>query len=86
MFPELLLTVTDPAALVKLIGRFDRSNDAGGGTASHDWAVLGDRMNFILNLFRSRQCEADLFDQPFSDDQRAEIEEWRVPDRSMGPL
>lgn len=85
-FPALLVTIADPAALVRLIGRFDRSNDDGGGTASHDWAVLGDRMNFILNLFRSRQCEADLFDQPFSDRQRAEIEEHRVPKRSMGPL
>jgi hypothetical protein len=85
-FPALLLTIADPAALVTLVDRFDRSNDHGGGTASHDWAVLGDRMNFIVNLFRSRQCEADLFDQPFNDRQRAEIEDHRVPDRSIGPL
>ena len=85
-FPPLLVTIADPAALVKLISRFDRSNDQGGGTASHDWAVVGDRMNFILNLFRSRQCEADLFDQPFNDRQRAAIEQHHVPDWRMGPL
>jgi hypothetical protein len=85
-FPALLLTIADPAALVRLIHRFDRSNDEGAGSASHDWVVLSDRMNFILNLFRSRQCAADLFDQPFSDRQRAEIEEHRVPRRRLGPL
>jgi hypothetical protein len=86
MFPALLLTIAGPEELVALIGRFDRSNDHGAGTASHDWAALADRMNFILNLFRSRQCEADLFDQPFSEDQRAAIEAHRVPGPKMGPL
>ena len=83
-YPELLRAIADPAALVRLIARFDRS--AAGGTASHDWAALGDRMNFILNLFRSRQLTADLYDQPFSEAQRAEIEQDRVPDSRLGPL
>lgn len=80
-YPELLRTIADPVPLMHLLERFDRS--AADGTATHDWAVLADRMNFILNLFRSRQLTADLFEQPFSDAQRAEIEQRRVP---AGPL
>jgi len=44
-YPELLRTIADPVPLMHLIERFDRS--AAGGTASHDWALLADRMNFI---------------------------------------
>jgi hypothetical protein len=29
-----------------------------------DWRVLGDRMNYIVNLFRSRQQYAPLFNDP----------------------
>jgi hypothetical protein len=48
--------------------------------------VLDDRMNFIVNLFRSRQQDAELLDQPFNDKQRAEIEARRVPKPELGKL
>ena len=38
-----------------------------------DWTDFGQRMRFILTLFRVRQQDKDLFAQPFSDEQRAAI-------------
>jgi hypothetical protein len=45
--------------------------------------VLEERMNFIVNLFRSRQRDPSLFDAPFSEAQLAELSEGRLP---SGPL
>jgi hypothetical protein len=49
------------------------------GSRARDWGDLDDRMNFIVNLFRSRQKNLELFDQPFLFEQRLEIDEGRVP-------
>jgi hypothetical protein len=35
-----------------------------------DWARLSDRMRFILDLFRSRQCDVSLLGEPFTAEQR----------------
>jgi hypothetical protein len=48
--------------------------------------VLDDRMNFIVNLFRSRQIHAPLLGQPFSDAQLALIEQGQVPGAELGRL
>jgi hypothetical protein len=53
------------------------------GSAAHDWAVLSQRMHFILEYFRSRQQDPTLVDQPFSAEQRAAIAVGKVPG---GPL
>jgi hypothetical protein len=61
-----------PAALAQLsapdpsdvIARFDRSHGTLVGSAAADWAVLEDRMNYIVNLFRSRQQDATLLQPP----------------------
>ena len=47
--------------------------------APSDWGHLPDRMNFILNLFRSRQKSLELFDQPFLNEQRLEMAADRIP-------
>jgi hypothetical protein len=45
--------------------------------------VLEDRMNFIVNLFRSRQTDVALFGPPFTTAQTTAIESGKFPD---GPL
>ena len=62
-----------------LVERFDRSGPDMRGSRARDWGDLDDRMNFIVNLFRSRQKNLELFDQPFLFEQRLEIDEGRVP-------
>jgi hypothetical protein len=53
------------------------------GTGAHDWADLDQRMDFIVDLFRTKQQTADLLDQPFDERVRTEIEAGRVP---AGPV
>lgn len=53
------------------------------GAADRDWTSLSRRMAFILPLFRSRQQDGDLFEQPFTAEQREAILHGRIPD---GPL
>ena len=48
-----------------------------------DWTQLDQRMQYILNLFRSRQMTPSIFSQPFEDAQRAAILDRKVP---SGPL
>jgi hypothetical protein len=48
-----------------------------------DWTDLGQRMRYILVLFRARQQDATLFGMPFTDAQRAAIASGTVP---PGPL
>lgn len=82
LFPEPLQRLSGPPDLLTLVRRFDRGSlvgDEDEHTGALDWASLDDRMNFILNLFRSRQQEAELFGPPFGDDVRASIELRRVP-------
>lgn len=51
--------------------------------AAADWSKLGDRMNFIVDYFRSRQQSAKLMQPPFSASQTEAIRAGRLP---VGPL
>ena len=85
--PPALEDIDDPDALVGVLEQFDRARgDDDQGSASVDWRVLDDRMNFIVNLFRSRQQDSELLGQPFNDAQRAELEARRMPPPSLGKL
>jgi hypothetical protein len=85
--PLALQDIGDPALLLKVLEQFDRAHgDSDAGSASVDWCELTDRMNFIVNLFRSRQQDTELLGQPFSAEQRVEIEARRMPPASMGKL
>ncbi len=76
--PELkILTGTDAAGTLEA---WDRTGGTGAPSGAHDWADLHDRMNFIVNLFRSRQREAALFEQPFTDDQMAALDRGEKPE------
>ncbi len=70
-----------PAA--SAVSRWDRTNGTGVPSGAHDWAELEDRMNFIVNLFRSRQRDPALFNPPFSNAQLEVLFEGQLP---PGPL
>jgi hypothetical protein len=62
-----------------LLRRFDRSNGEGVGSHAEDWVVLDQRMNFILNLFRSRHHDPRLYAAPFDPSVLAQIQTGTVP-------
>jgi hypothetical protein len=85
--PPSLQNITNPDDLVKLLAQYDRARGTTDyGSASVDWRRLDDRMNFIVNLFRSRQMDDDLLEQPFNDAQRACLEAWKMPGPELGQL
>jgi hypothetical protein len=57
----------DNAQLRDLVAAFDRSQGEGQGTGATDWRRIQDRLNWAVNLFRSRQLEQTLFWPPFRD-------------------
>jgi hypothetical protein len=69
----------DNVELITLLRRYDHNLRTLRGSAAQDWSKLEDRMRFIVDLFRSRQQDAALFGQPFSDEQRSELMEGRLP-------
>jgi hypothetical protein len=64
----------DNEQLRNLVAAFDRSQGDGQGTAATDWRRIQDRLNWAVNLFRSRQFEQTLFWPPFRD---ADVERLR---------
>jgi hypothetical protein len=67
-FPETLRTIELPelAQLLDGPGGLDRTPDSLHGSGARDWTELADRMNFIVDLFRTRQFDENLFARPFS--------------------
>jgi hypothetical protein len=84
-FPDTLKTIETTELADFLFGPqgWDRTPDTLTGSAAQNWTELEDRMNFIVDLFRSRQSEPVLFTPPYSDEQRAMIVTGQVP---SGPL
>ena len=84
-FPDTLTTIETPELADFLFGAqgWDRTPDTLTGSAAQNWTELEDRMNFIVDLFRSRQAEPALFAPPYSDQQRATILTGQMP---SGPL
>jgi len=78
MFPAALCDLTgNPAG--EAVAQWDRTKGTGTPSGARDWAKLTERMNFIVNLFRSRQQDANLFSPPFSEDQLAVLARGRLP-------
>jgi hypothetical protein len=69
--------------LVALVRTYDRNLDTLEGSGARNWTDLGDRMAFIADLFRSRQCDPSMFDAPFTAEQIESVRAGRVP---PGPL
>jgi hypothetical protein len=70
MFPEHLrvFDTTDHhfRSLLDNVLAWDRTPDSLSGTGASDWSDLGDRINFIVDLFRSRQQNPALFANPLA--------------------
>ncbi|WP_434048231.1 MULTISPECIES: hypothetical protein [Sorangium] len=82
--PE-LATIED-RELYELLREYDAHDHTTTGCGAEDWASLRDRMSYILELFRSRQCCPKLLERPFNRDQHVEILAWRVPMPIHGDL
>lgn len=72
-YPPELRELTLPE-LVALAERFAPRDATPDGTGATDWADFGQRMTFIVPLFRSRQRNATLFDAPLAAEQMSRID------------
>jgi hypothetical protein len=82
LFPPLLQTISDQELAVLLASfGIDASQQRCAG--AREWSTLRDRMRYIIELFRARQCDADLLDAPFTEAQLASMERGQLP---AGPL
>jgi hypothetical protein len=85
VFPETLRELENSELIAFLQGMeaWDRTPNALESSRANDWSNLKDRMNFIVDLFRSRHLSPAVFARPFTDRQEAELMAGRVP---KGPL
>jgi hypothetical protein len=84
-YPPAMECVTNPELIDLLYGPngLDRGGELLTGTRARDWTRLGQRMKYIVNLFRALHLHHDVFTPPYSDMQLADIEAGRIP---PGPL
>ena len=72
LYPPVLDRIDDPE-LVELLHQYGADRPGKTHSRAIDWTVLSNRMRYILDLFRSRQLDRSLLEQPFTDAQRAAI-------------
>lgn len=63
-----------------MVNKWDRNPNHVQGSGAKDWTNMNERMNYILDLFRSRHDDPALFQDPFTPNQTREILANRVPD------
>lgn len=78
LFPPALQTLDD-SELQALLERFGAGGPTARGSGAKNWADLPERMQYILELFRSRQQDPRLFEPPFDPEQTAAIAAGQVP-------
>jgi hypothetical protein len=77
-FPASLKQIT-LAELRAMLERIDATPDTPGGSGAVDWSRLGDRLHFIVDLFRCYHESAELFEPPFTPEQVAALKAGRRP-------
>lgn len=84
-FPETLAQLADEdlASFLSGQGGWDRTPNDLAGSRAVDWSNIRDRMNFIVDLFRSRHLDDGLFRAPFTKAQSRDVLAGNVP---SGPL
>jgi hypothetical protein len=80
-FPRVLEPL-EYAELIRLIKTYDPHLDSLKGSGAKNWVSIENRKAFI-DLFRSRQQDTTLFDEPFTAEQLAVLEQGKEP---PGPL
>lgn len=80
-FPETLRELVDAELLSFLHGStgWDRTANDLLGSGATNWAAIGDRMNYIVDLFRSRHLQPTLFAAPFTAEQTRALAAGRIP-------
>ena len=78
-FPEALRKPAD-AELAALVALFEPVAPALDDCGARDWAVLEQRMHYIVHLFRAFHEQHDLFDPPFTPAQIDRIAAGAIPD------
>jgi hypothetical protein len=70
-YPTTLAVLDEPVALrIDAAMRRSRRVAVRGaqalvGSGASDWSVMADRMNYVVDLFRSRHLDPDVFDHPY---------------------
>jgi hypothetical protein len=78
IFPAELSALQD-AELLRILRIYRADEATSHGSGASIWSDLSDRMQFILELFRSRQQDQSLFHPPFDATAMAAIERGTVP-------
>ncbi|MCB9273601.1 MAG: hypothetical protein H6564_06130 [Lewinellaceae bacterium] len=82
LFPEALRELDRPE-VPEILATLGLPPNTAMGSAALDWSRLGDRMNYIAGLFRSRQQDKGLAEPPFSYEQVAYILAGQVPEGKL---
>lgn len=77
-FPDALATIENPQ-LRRVLSQYDDNVDSLKGSARGHWDVLSDRMNYIIDLFRTNQQNATIWLPAFFDEQTESIYAGHVP-------
>jgi hypothetical protein len=84
IFPPALASLASPHA-AKAFAMWDHADGTTAGTRVTDWAELDDRMNFAVNILRSRQQEPSMFASPFTPEVGALLDAVLVDGRITTP-
>jgi hypothetical protein len=75
LFPAVLQSIEE---LRDMLAAYRADGYSAAASGAVDWADIRERFHFILTLFRARQQDARMFEQPFSDAQRRDIAAGRM--------
>ena len=82
LFPADLRSIAMPE-LGNLLATYGADGTSAAASGAVDWADIPERMQFILTLFRARQQDQQLFEQPFSEKQRIDIAAGQIPQGAL---
>jgi hypothetical protein len=82
LFPSALQSV-EMNELRDMLAIYHADGSSADESGAVDWADIPERMLFILTLFRARQQDSRLFEQPFSEAQRCDIAAGRMPQGAL---
>lgn len=82
MYPVALQEIHLPQ-LTAVLAQVDRTPHSTRSSAARDWGNIEDRMNYIADLFRSRQQDVSLYRQPYDDEQVVRIHAGKIPEGNL---
>jgi hypothetical protein len=86
VWPPTLRVVREPLArtAVAALRAHDRQPDSLAGSAASSWAALSQRMNYVVDLFRSHHLADSVFDPPYPEACRSGSGSWIDADSVPG--